>query len=73
MGRTLEFLNKAFNPLDGNPGGINTDAIITLVGLTVWVICILGEAFGYATMPLQVSNIGSLLFGLGLGSARNKT
>jgi len=72
MGRTIEFLNLAFNPFYDNP--INIDAIITLVGLAVWVLCILGEAFGYATIPAQVSDIGSILFGLGLGrSSKTQT
>jgi len=69
MGRIKRFLSNAFNPFCRNPDGINIDAVITLVGLSVWAICILGEAFGYATIHPQVLDIGQLLFGIGLGRA----
>jgi len=64
-----KFLNAAFNPFSSNPGELNIDAIITLAGLAVWVICTLGESFGFATIPAQVSDIGSMIFGIGMGRA----
>ena len=73
MGRITKFLKNAFNPFCDNPGRYNVDAIITLVGLAVWAICILGEAFGYATINPQVTNLGSVLFGVGLGRASKTT
>jgi len=48
---------------------LNYDAIITFTGIAVWAICAIGEAFGYATMPSYVSQIGSTIFGIGVGRA----
>lgn len=69
MSQLRKFLNAAFNPRSSNPGELNVDAIITLVGLAVWVICTLGASFGFATIPPQVSDIGSMIFGIGMGRA----
>jgi hypothetical protein len=63
------FLKRAFIPYMPNPGW-NMDAVITLVGLGVWVIVTLGTAFGVVHQPLpEVQQIGSMLFGLGMGRA----
>ena len=64
-----KFLKAAFIPYNSNPSAWNLDAIITLVGLAVWVICILGASFGFAMIPAQVSDIGSMIFGIGMGRA----
>lgn len=65
------FLKRAFIPYT-NPS-LNIDAIVTISGLLVWGICAVGEAFGYATMPIYVSDIGPLLFGIGIGRASKET
>ena len=69
MNRIRKFLCNAFNPFCCNPGVYNVDAIITLTGLIVWAICILGCAFGFAEIPPQVNDVGALLFGIGIGRA----
>lgn len=66
-----KFLKKAFIPYK-NPS-LNTDAIVTISGLIVWGVCAIGEAFGYATMPVYVSDIGPLLFGIGIGRASKES
>ena len=65
------FIVNAIIPYRRNPGW-NVTAFITLVGLGVWGICALGNAFGFATFPASVSEIGSMIFGYGLGVAKNQ-
>ncbi len=57
-----------FIPYAKNPGW-NLDAVLTLVGVTVWAVCALGEGYGIATMPGYVSQVGSMMFGVGVGRA----
>lgn len=63
------YWKRAFIPYFRNPGGLNLDAIITLIGLAVWVIVTLGTAFGVAQPLPEVQQIGSMLFGVGMGRA----
>ncbi len=63
------FVRRAFQPYFTNPGGWNIDALITLVGLGVWVVITIGSAFGYCQPVPEVQQIGSMLFGLGIGRA----
>jgi len=67
-----EFIRRAFIPWQSNPGW-NKDAFITVGGMIIWGTCALGEAFGFATMPMYVANIGPLLFGIGIGRASKET
>ena len=69
MNRIRRFLNNAFNPLCKNPGVINIDAIITLLGIFVFSICAIGEAFGYAKIAEVVIEIGKACFYVGIGRA----
>lgn len=66
-----KILVKAFIPIERNSDTLvlNVDAILALVGLGVWAICALGEAFGFAIMPSYVADMGQILFGVGLGRA----
>ena len=50
---------------------INVDALITIGGLSVWVVTNLGYAFGIATIPPQVNDVGMILFGIGIRGAVN--
>ncbi len=67
--RDRSYWERAFIPYFRNPGGFNLDAVITLIGLAVWVIVTLGTAFGYAQPLPEVQQIGSMLFGVGMGRA----
>lgn len=60
------FLNRALNP---RRGSINIDAVITLCGLSVWAIVTLGSAFRLCDPVPSVSEIGTMLFGVGVGRA----
>ena len=71
LARLKIFLEQAFIPYRRNPGW-NVNAVITLIGIGVWGICALGNAFGFATFPPSVSEIGSMIFGVGIGKASNK-
>jgi hypothetical protein len=65
------FLKNAFFLRTNNPDEEhwNKDAFLTISGLTIWGICAIGEAFGFAVMPSYVVSIGPFLFGLGVGRA----
>ncbi len=62
------FLNKLITPWKSNPG-FDTDVILIYVGVFVWAIVMIGKAFGFAAIPPQVTEVGSLLFGVGIGRA----
>lgn len=64
--RFKTFLNRAFNP---RLGSVNIDAVITLCGLSVWMIVTLGTAFHLCDPVPSVSEIGTMLFGVGVGRA----
>jgi hypothetical protein len=64
--RLKSFLNRAFNP---TLESLNIDAVITLCGLSVWTIVTLGAAFHLCDFVPSVSEIGTMLFGVGIGRA----
>lgn len=64
--RFKSFLNRAFNP---RMQSLNVDAVITLCGLSVWAIVTLGCAFRLCDPVPSVSEIGTMLFGVGIGRA----
>ena len=61
-----EFLKKAFIPWTKNPGW-NIDAICVLGGLFVWAIVVIGNAYGFAKIPTEVTEIGKAAFFTGIG------
>lgn len=67
MGRIKKFLMRAFIPYLNNPGVINIDAIIVFIGIIVFSICAIGEAFGCAHIPSVVIEIGKACFYVGIG------
>jgi hypothetical protein len=69
-GRLVEFLKAAFwvKRLHSPPSW-NYDAIIIIIGIVVWSACALGTAFNVAKMPPEVSQVGSTIFGVGIGRA----
>lgn len=62
------FLKNAFLPYEKNPGW-NLDACITIIGMGVWAIVAIGEAYGLAVMSPMINNVGSMLFGAGIRGA----
>ena len=64
----ISFIKHAFIPWTSNPGW-NIDAIITLTGLGVWVVVTIGPAIGWCIPLPEVQQIGSMLFGVGMGRA----
>ncbi|GAF68244.1 unnamed protein product, partial [marine sediment metagenome] len=43
--------------------------ILIYVGVFVWAIVMIGKAFGFAAIPPQVSDVGQIIFGYGIGKA----
>ena len=69
-GATLSsFLRHLLTPYYRNPGGWNIDSVLTLVGVGVWAICAIGESYHVAIMPQYVAQVGSMMFGAGIGRA----
>lgn len=68
----LRILRYLLIPYHRNPGGLNIDSVLFLLGGVTWVACALGEAYGFAHMPNYVASIGPFLTGYGVrGAASN--
>ena len=64
------FWQRALIPYFRNPGGWNSDSLITWVGILVWAIVALGASFDVAVMPPSVGQVGSMIFGYGIRGAK---
>jgi len=69
--RIISFLREALIPWSPNPGW-NSSGTLVVVGFLVWAVVVIGNAYGKASIPSEVTEIGKAAFYTGLGRATKK-
>lgn len=50
-----------------NPHGISLGPVITIMGFSVWAVCMVGSAALGWTVPIEVMEVGKAAFYFGIG------